>query len=529
MLPEYGGGGDLSGAIRRRRAFRFLVLGWVVFTLGLYMTDRYLRNEHTENLYRDSLTMDPGSGRVLLRNAVRTFDARGEVPPVKFLQALAEREEDDLKLSVYARAYDIERERPEVLNPEFVIRYGVQLFLEGKYLDARERFRDAALMAKTNALPAYLEAAAIAATAQTNDDFGRAIAAIANANATAAEFSLPRVLWFQGLPRDSKAYADLRRRIADECCAPLYKLTEIVAGRVEKVADEQGAEQSEAWLTSLEQMGERMLTANEPPAPLIVAGLHVRNEALRKRIELAGKSGGAPDEALIHRRIKLETALAAVREFDAQRETGLERNLARVQAPLWAVLETVAILVAAYIAAITVVLLAGPPRDPLALAFGPAEAAALWVGPGAFALVLLILTAGIRVSAETSIFLDGVRGIWRLALFVIIIVGIAGPFFTLPRRPAVLGDPAADDSRTEEDLALVGRAKSERRLAAIVHSRRYVGRLLGRLVIVSCVWILAFRVITGAYPHHAVLVADGQAEAEQAAIHSAIASLSNPT
>lgn len=527
MLPEYGGGGDLSGALRRRRAFRFLVLGWIVFTAGLYLTDRYLRNEHTENLYRDSLTMDPGSGRVLLRNAVRTFDSRGELPPVKFLQALAEREEDDLKLAVYARAYDIERERPEVLNPEFVIRYGVQLFLEGKYLDARERFRDAALMAKTNALPLYLEAAAIAATAQSNDDFGRAIAAIANANAAAAEFALPRVLWFQGLPRESKAYADLRRRIADECCAPLYRLTEILAERVEKVAAEQGPEQTEVWLASLEQMGQRILTANDPPAPLAIAGLHVRNEVLRKRIELAGKTGGAPDEALIHRRIKVETALGAVREADARREAAIERNLARVQAPLWTVFETVAILVLAYGAALVVVLLAGPPRDPLALGFGPAETAALWAGPAVFVVVLAALTAGIRISAET-VWLDAIRGIWRPALLLVLGVGMAGPFFTLPRIRAAANTPS-DDAEAPSDDAIAYRAKSERRMAAIVHSRRFVGRLLGRVILVACIWVLAFRVITGAYPHHAVLIASGQAEAEHEAIAAAMATLTDPS
>src|SRR5690606_25914956 len=106
------------------------------------------------------------------------------------------REEEDRVLETYERAFAI---NPR--NPSLAVRYGVRLFQEGHFAEARDRFHDAVVGGVENALPTYLEAAAVAAAGERREALEEALAIVARVNGAGKPVVFPQPLWVQDLPR----------------------------------------------------------------------------------------------------------------------------------------------------------------------------------------------------------------------------------------------------------------------------------------------------------------------------------------
>lgn len=539
----------MAGARRTRRAFQFCVIACLLFTGALYLTERSYRYDRAETLYRDGLTMHPESGRVLLRAAVRTVEELGKVPPSKYLQALAEREEADLILPTFKRAYENDRS-----NPELAIRYGARLFEEGKFIEARERFHDAVINAPNNALPVYLEAAAMAWSAKSDDDINQALAMVARANASGTKVSLPRVLWFPGLPKDSRAYADLTRKVADECCAPLYRLTERVIDAAPKIAEEQGYDQADLCLQTLQNMGERLLQSPDQSGPLAVAALTVQLHAIQEREHIAEGEGLRTNEDIIKHRVEIESALNRIQQFEDHRDERIEQHEDRVTFPLFRAIEALFYLVVAYTVVLLISLSQAETRlasffrfamlvavtfftaflAPFVLTFMSGPQRVYWTVPlkrlamvvlvggvAIFLIVLLTLTGVEKLPPGPNAWMPAVHYAWLGLLALLILFAVFHPAVNLPDARSVAEAHPSD----EPESARLSEAQRQRVQAWIVMSRRYLGILCGLTIVAVCTWAITFRMATGAFPLQYVLVTTGLRDQELAAIQQAIAML----
>lgn len=507
-FAEYGAGGDALGARRSRRGLQLTVFSLVIVSVGLFYSEQFLRHEHVENLYTSALTKHDASARPILRAAVLQ-DAESERPNPKYIWALAEREEEDRILETYARAFAL---NPR--NPQLATRYGVRLFLEEQFGEARDRFHDAVVADIENALPSYLEAAAIAASDDRRESLEQALALVARVNGSGNAVQFPKPLWIQDLPRRGNVHAHLQRRVIEECLAPLLDLTLRVRERVEEdLLEGRGL----AWATglnALEEMGRRLALGAPPGGLQAIRGASIQLEAIRLQERLAQLDSGRANQEILSRRLRIEEQVRPVLlAFEDTRDARIEASVRAYSIPLQMTFELLLYMSLALFAGF---LWALPQRGVKAfwtISLGRTAVIAVASGIGGVLLFYLVmaLLAGLGVSPEwwgrPTAFL------WRLLAGVLVGFSVLYPAFRLPAAAVVAR--SGDSSGTPDDL-LLSQARRERRRAHAVMTYRLLGLVLGGMVVAVCVWGIGHRVVASYYPHQVEVLATGLEQEEAA-------------
>lgn len=498
--PEDGGEleaiGDQAGARRSRRTFRFAVMACLALTFALWFSERYLRFDTIESQYRMALTLPNDSARAILRNVVRRDAQRTDVPSPKYVEALAAIEEDDLVLPRYEEAYKL---NPS--NASLILNFGCRLFLAGQYKEARERFRESGIQPPRNALPRYLEAAALAASAAEDEDLSEALALVARTNNSGDPILFPQPLWHSTLPASGECYSRLRREIADRCCAPLYRFDGLVIRRARTDINAGEIQDWDSWLEKMQEMGERLVgdSASEPPhlgTAQAIAGAHIQWSALRLREQIQEQEHGKPDATLIQKRIKLETALDLLKNFENSRLPRIEEHRRQVQMPLRLAARTLGILFLIYLIFLFLSralqcrrLYWTTPHTLLAKAV---------LALGLTVIFCLLMLFGAVTTVSGSFLVSFLNGCWYCVTAGLLCAGLLYSFSTLPRQT---------------EIAVIETPK-QRRMAAVTMMRRYYGVLFGGYLVALCAWFLLYRILSGLYPVQFPLLVTGL-EAEE--------------
>lgn len=511
-LAEYGLAGDHAGARRTRRGFRFLVTACVFFTFALWFSENYLRFDRTESQYRMALTLPPDSARAVLRNVVKRDRERNETPASRYLEALAAVEEADLILPRYEEAY-----RLNPGNPSLVINYGCRLYLNGQFRDARERFREAGIQPPRNALPRYLEAAALAAGA-VEGDITETVALIARTNSTGDPVIFPQPLWHQSLPRRGAWYARLRHEIADLCCAPIYRLRSQVFARARQQIEAGQHYDWDSWLETLQVMGQRLMgSAKSDPANLgvsqMMAGIQIQIDAIALRQRVAEMGRGAPDAALIERAVKLGNALNELKTFEELRSRKTAGHRAVVAMPMRLLGQSFGLVLLVYL---LVTLLSRFTEAGKRFWAVPHPHWALYpiAGVQLLFLALLLLIAIIqRTGTNAPALLLAIGFAWNATMLAAIAFVLLYPAFSLPGARCVSNNVCPDDPQ-----GILSTVRWHRLMAYISLIRRTCGILLGGLTCVACFWLIGYRLAAGIYPTQMELIVTGLESEELALI-----------
>ena len=501
-LAPYGVGGDYVGARRARRAFRLLILACITFTFSLYFVEHYLRYSLNEVQYRMALTLEDDSQRAILRNVVRRDAQRSEVPTAKYVEALAHIEEEDVVIERFAEAAKLAPDKGSLL-----ILYGCKLFHQGYYNEARQIFREATLKTTRNALPKYLQAAALAAASGTEEDFRTALAQIGRANDSGEQVMFPQPLWHESLPREGAWYASLQRRLVDQTCAPLYHFKNVVMTRAREQAGSANPQTWDAWLAHLQTMGAR-LAGNPDSAPenlgtsQAIYGLQIQKDAIAMRIELAGRADAPPDTTLIEHRVKVQETMARIQAFEMACEESLTAARARIKRPIIVAVEGFFLLGLAWLLYAFASKPFGTDKNARTLRHGRRCTMAITGWSVALLILLLVLSAGAVGSSALSS-LAGAS--WFLMVAGAIISALFYPALMLPRAANVCTHLATEPYYETKLLE----ARACRRRSYLSLGTRLAGKLLGCYLIVCCVWVLGFRIATGLYPTDVKLLLPG--------------------
>jgi hypothetical protein len=479
-----------------------MVFACIGFTFSLYFVERYMRYELNEVHYRMALTLEDDSQRASLRNVVRRDSEQREVPTAKYVEALAYIEEDDVVLERYAEAAKLAPDKGSLL-----IVYGCKLFQHRKFQEARQIFREATLKTSRNALPKYLQAAAIAASSETEDDFRTALALVGRANESGEVALFPQPLWHETLPKRGNWYEMLKRRLADEACAPLYYLRNVVIKRAEAALEDGDFQAWDGWLLQLEEMGERLVgdhvsegeSSGTSPA---ICGLQIQKDALAIRLTLRERRGvtGEPVAELTNRRGKIDGAIARIQQFEAERETLVAAAEAHVARPLLLAVNGLVILGAAVSASWILSRIFRTDKNARTLRQSRTGFYVLFTWILLVALVLLL-----SGSLESSGLQRTLGLSWYALLGGIVLYALSAPFAALP-RPERLCQAFLEEPDYGERLQ---EARRRRRRAYCSLSGRYLNIVLGSYVIVLSTYFLGFRVITGLYPIDLKLLTTG--------------------
>lgn len=519
-FPEYGIGGDYAGARRSRRAFRFLVLTGLFVTLALWFAENYLRYGRGETQYRMALTLPDDSARAILRNVVKREAEEQESPNPKHVAALAFIEEEDLVLERYQQAYEL-APRDQAL----LVNYGCHLFLKGQYQEARERFREAGVLPPKNALPHYLEAAALAAGMEDPRELSEPIAIIARANNSGDPVHFPQPLWHPSLPRNGITYATTQRRIADLCCAPLYRLRNIILAQARKDIDMSHLRDWDSWLEKLEILGARLLGNPETEPQHLgtsqaIAGLQIQSDALDVRVGLLRQRGESTDDTL-SRLVTLQWGLKQLQAFEEHRSNEVAQMARAMKTPIVLAAISTVLFLALYLGAAVLNRLTDSTRVAWALPHPKLGKALLAVASVAFFLLLWAITVAAKHHSDLTAF----RAAWYVVTAAAAFFGFIHPALALPsvRR-------ACEKAQVETSLdALRKEARSSRRKAYTALLRRYYGVLLGLFLCVLCAWVLTHRVACAQYPGQLTLQVPGLRKAEVRAVRDVQRELSPQT
>lgn len=498
-LVPYGVGGDYVGARRTRRAFRLLVFACIGFTFSLYFVERYMRYELNEVHYRMALTLEDDSQRAILRNVVRRDAQQREVPTAKYVEALAYIEEDDLVLERYAEAAKLAPDKGSLL-----IVYGCKLFQHRQFPEARQVFREATLKTTRNALPKFLQAAAIAASSESEDDFRAAMALLGRANDGGEQALFPQPLWHETLPKRGNWYEMLQQRLADEACAPLYYLRNVVVKRAEAAIEQGDFQAWDAWLTQLQKMGERLLTAragereSAGTSPAI-CGLQIQKDALTMRIAFRDRRGNVSED-LIARKSKVEAAIQRVQQFESEREVHIAAAQGHVTRPLGLAANGMLLLGAAVSAGWLLSKLARTDKNARTLR---------QPSTGVYVLFISLFILAVLLPCSGSIERPGaqvlVEAVWYLVLIALVVYAMAFPMTILP-APERVCEPFLEEADYTERLR---EARRRRRRGYISLSGRYLNIVLGTYVILLALYFIGFRVASGLYPTDVKLLTSG--------------------
>ncbi|MCC6486271.1 MAG: hypothetical protein IT364_02115 [Candidatus Hydrogenedentes bacterium] len=509
LFPEYGDGGDLIGARRMRRAFRWCITFAVFFTIMLWFSEHFLRFDHAERLYLSALTKAPESGRNLLRQAVLHDRKNNEYPSPKYVEALAEREEEDLILPTYDQAYKI-----DVDNPSLALRFGCRLFHDGQVTSARQRFREAAELDPRNLLPVYLEASVIPWLDENNEDLDPAMGLIARANSAPGKVQFPRPLWSPALPDSGYLYALLRRQIVENCSEPLFRFTSLAVARAEMDITENKTGRWPEHLDSLKSMGTNILKGSlddEGGAANRVGGgsaqaylaLAICTKVVEQQQRLAEKAGNGSDPKLTQDAVALEEALDRLVAFEARRQDTIAAERDKFSLPIRLGFASLGALMLTYsiiyiickICRVSSTSHNVAHKRPGRLAFG------LWAATLLSLLLLISLAQAASIGAMRGEAL--LSGLWWLSVGGFTIFGIVYPRILLPRPNDVLSARSSGSASgtLERD------AQKSYRLAYLSLLRRYMGVMFGLALLALCVWTVAYRILSGVYPWEVELLA----------------------
>lgn len=523
-VPELNATGDRIGARRLRRAFRIAVASCVVFTTTLWFAERYLRYDLAESQYMAALTLAPESARAILRQVVKRDAQQREFPTPKYTAALAEREEADLIIPTYQAACKLDPN-----NALLAVRYGCRLFLVGKFQEARDTFRQASQLMPENALPGYLEAAALAMASENEEAISNSLALVARTNEGAGEMRFPQPLWASALPAGGIWYDNLQRQIVDECSAPLYRYARRIAEAAERRIALKDFQNWDSWLATLQRMGERIAHGKDNiTAPQLIAGIHIQLAALEQREAIALGEKGTSDERLVEKRTELKSALGLLNQFEDTRDKRIAVEKNAYVFPLRKCGEGMAILFSAYVLAYLSARLGRARRQ------GWTVEHPRWIRGAMLATYLLLLgllaamsaiQAGYSsenangealVASEMGVVFSLLGGIWFALFLTIVGFGLIYPFI-------VVSDSTVADEIEEK----TERRKALRR-ARLSLMRRYFGIQAGLLLCVISFWTIGYRVTAKTYPWQVELLETSLHAREQTAIKQAI-SLFTPT
>jgi len=504
----YGATGDYVGARRNRRSFQLAVVMAIGLTAAFWFSETYLRYDLHETQYRQSLSLHDESARPLMRNVVRRDLEQSEAPTARYIEALAEIEEPGFELQRYEQAYQL-----DPTNSILVLKYGCQLFKNRQYREARERFREAAVQPPKNALPRYLEAAALAAATGPEETLAEAIALLARTNNTHDPVIYPKPLWHASLPTDGALYAEKMRDQVDRSLAPLYQFSELLARRARRALEEGTVQEWDPWLEKFQEMGERIVGTPESADEEIgvsqsLAGIHFQLLALEIRNEISRKVHG----------VELPGAMEAILRLNTARETlaGAEdRRIAMVKTaedafayPLELVVRTLLVLFVMLVFLMVVCRMCGSERALWTIPQPRSAYLAAGLGMVVLLFVLLIFSF-FTPEPGSGAFRVAAYGWWGIVA-ALAVIALLYPAVILEAREHVEGDSEALSGDT---LPPEGKF-----VPALALSRRYVGVLLGMFLMTVCVWVILFRLTNQVYPTELELLAPGFRNLETEAV-----------
>ena len=510
-FEAYGSGGDYAGARRMRRAFRYAVLACLFFTFALFFSENYLRYDLLETQYIMSVTLDQPSARAILRNVVLRDSEQNERPTPRYLNALAEIEEVDAMAEAYAAAY-----MREPNNAFMVINYGCYLFHEGQYREARERFREAGILPPNNALPRYLEAAALAHSLEDDADFSEVLTLIVRTNNSGDPILFPEPPWHQSLPKYGYWYMKRQREIIDQCLAPLYRMKSRLVARAQTQIDSGQLQDWSSWLGSVENMAARLIgvgAAEDSMHSSATAqfGLSLKQDilALQTQILELQPRYVARERNIEERRQKLEAAQARIYTFENERDDRIAAHQALVSQPHYLVFHTCLILVLAYLLARIAMRLAGASLNTRTMQEIPVARTTL-IGGLALMAFLLMLSIFMRQANGETLLPVVINTLWYGVLIMMLIFGLFYPAVWLPTpRQVVAHAPVCDSGDS-----MLDDARSAKMTAWLSFVVRYYGILLGGFLIVVCFWVLMHRMVESLYPTQIRLLSTGLYEEE---------------
>lgn len=522
-FPEYGEGGDKPGARRMRHAFRFSVIACVFLVGMLWITERHLRYELSESQYQAALTLEPESARVLLRYAVKRDTETREAPSPRYMAALAEREESDLVLPTYEKAYRLDPD-----DGLLALRYGCRLFIAERYAEARERFREAGLQPPPNALPGYLEAAALAMAQPPEKDLSEPLALVAKTNSGGKDVVIPQPLWAQGMPTGGLWHTQLQRQIADECCAPLYKFIETVAAQAKRRIAVKEVRDWDTWLVTIQDMGRRLMAKPSVSILQTIAGIRVQIAALDLRVAISEGERGTPDSALVEKRAQLSSALALLTGFEDRRDTLIAAEVRKYRYPVDLCWKTLVVMGGVYLLVYLLAHATGAKRRAWTIGHSPTGLAVLCGAPAILFCLLLGITVLQHIN-PTSLqgspqWLGTLHVIWWAVAIIALALGVAYPFAAVPGADRVLQARGLVDVTPEVRHA----ARRAHRMAHISLMRRYYGVLFGLMLCVACAWTVIYRIAVSLYPWQTKLLASGLGYEETQVVKQALSLLGIP-
>lgn len=476
-----------------RWSFALGVLACVGFTAALWISDNYLRYELEEYQYRASRTHHPSSARAFMRNVVKRQSTGQEVANPLYLEALAAIEEDDLILSAYQRAYE-----KSPANPFLLINYGCRLYLAGQYREARERFREAGIQPQKNALPRYLEAAALAAAESEPGGFDTAMGLVARANSSGDPVIFPKPLWHSSLPTDGAWYCNNQRFIVMLALAPLFKFHPAILERARARNEAGEAMGAETWLEAAQLMGERIAGApGAAPEDIgvvqAIAGLEMQLHSVTMRLAWLRARGETPGAELLRAEERIPAALERLKQYDTGREVRIEAVRERLALPLRWIWHAAVLFGGLY--ALVWAVLSWFGRADAAGPLPPVSRIALGMGSVMLAGALLGAFA-VRSWTEPSALLAVAQVLWYGGLGLAVAGAAIAPFFAPSRRWSLV--------------------------------QQTLGRAIGYGVMLLCVWFLLYRLVTGLYPYQIELLTPGFVSEEVHLVKATLEALGRP-
>ena len=516
---------DYVRARRTRRSFRLFVAASLLLTATLWFSEGYLRYDRSETQYRMSLTLHPAQARPILRTVVRRETEEKQVPPALYLEALALVEEPDKMLDTLAQAYQV--------NPRsasLALEYGCFLYIDGQYKEARERFREAGANPPGNTLSRYLEAAALAATLDPEADLSDLVALLTRANVSGDPVMFPEPLWHASLPARGERYERLQREIAGRMSIPLLQCCNLISSRAQKSMEAGELLDWNSWLEKVEVMGARLMGNrpgdSKPTVGQIRTGLQIQHQALVLRAEWSKLSGGVVDPEINSALLLVNEALTAVEQFETGREQALSGHRARALLPISLVFKTGFLFLILYVVS-TILHMIGSGGKRLRaiphLRLGKIVALA-----GFTALLGMLACLSAAHHFDRAILPEVlVTPLWFLIVGILIGVGFAYPVIQARAglRQGILSIESAPRSAGDGPRPL-----SPRRYLGVYGCllRRYSGVLMGGMLIIVCIWCIAYRIAADVYPFQLELLTMGlEAEAERliADIHTHLSDL----
>lgn len=518
QFPDYGESGDTSGARRSRRAFRFCVLSFLLMAFMMWFSENFLRYDQEEMLYLSGITLEPDSGRVQLRQAIRIDEQKHDIRTPKYSQALAVREPDDSALAHYTDAMAL-----EPTNSLFAIRYGTHLYSRGRYGAAALRFRDAASRPPGNALPIYLEAASIAMAGSGDARLKDAMELVAGANNRGAKLLFPRPLWHSAFPQEGFWYAQLSREIEDEVCAPLLELTKRVCAAVDKQMASGRTVNAKTWLEQIQILGARLSSASDPQGTRqAIAGTQIQLSVLELQIRLDATAGGRESAELGARKANLTQAERMLNKFESTRDEHIAEGISEMYDPLLLAGCGAGLLAIVYVLALIVYRFMRFRKSSWTMPHSTLGKTVYIASALLFLLILHTISAFQALPGSQEGYIRILAAAWWAALGLVVIFG--------PVYPALMLKSAEEVSRRTghpEDLAgalKLARRTYRRAYASLV--LRYYGVLSGLYLCTLCAWIISYRILHSFYPWQIKLLAPGFLQDETEIVNKALALLS---